>query len=73
MRGRQFSSGKVKVVICRGCGKRTTSGIDGCLSLDLCRDCYNDAGAENMHSDFGHDEAVAQGYPWPAGCALCRE
>ncbi len=71
MAGRKFSSGKVEVIACRGCGKRTTSGIDG-TNVDLCRECYDDANAEVMHSDKGHDEAVAAGYPWPTGCPECE-
>lgn len=56
--GRQFSRGKVNVVICVGCGKKTTSGIDGAIDLALCRPCYEDSGMENEHSDGHHqDEA----------------
>jgi len=29
VKGRPFRSGKVEVVVCRSCGKRTTSGIEG--------------------------------------------
>jgi len=72
MTGRKFSRGKVRLVTCDGCGKLTTSGIDGCVGLNLCRECFNDVNGENAHSDYGHDEAVAGGDYWPRGCEKCR-
>lgn len=55
--GRQFSGGRVEVIICAGCGKRTTSGIDN-TNLDLCRACYAEAMYENQHNDEAHDGAM---------------
>ena len=60
------------MVDCRSCGKRTHSTVDGCQGLDLCRPCYEYAGWENAHSDYGHstkpDAAcpICQGQPDPA-------
>jgi hypothetical protein len=53
-RGRQFSSGRVEVIVCASCGKRTTSGVDD-TNLELCRPCYARISYENQHSDGGHD------------------
>ena len=39
------------LVNCRMCGKLTHSDVDGCIGLDLCRPCYEEAGAENAHND----------------------
>jgi len=40
MAGRKFECGRVEWVKCVGCGKPTTSGIDGCVTLELCRTCF---------------------------------
>lgn len=48
---------------CRVCGKLTHSSIDGNLDIELCRECYDDAGDENEHNDT-HDGNVE-------GCKYC--
>ena len=63
MAQRKFSSGRVEVINCRSCGKRTTSGIDG-SNVDLCRPCFEASGLENEHSDYGHDTKEE-------GCPTC--
>jgi len=47
----KFQRGRNYVVTCRCCGKSTHSSIDGCLGLDLCRDCLEEANVENARSD----------------------
>lgn len=58
--------GMNKMVTCRGCGKRTHSSINGNLGINLCRDCYDDAGQENEHNDT-HDPDDPQ-----ANCKYCQ-
>lgn len=41
-----------QMVVCRMCGKRTHSSIDGCNGLDLCRKCRLECEAENAHNDY---------------------
>lgn len=61
--GRQNHSlltrGMNRMVDCRCCGKRTHSSIDGCLGIELCRVCFDSAGVENEHSDYGHSTKQA--------------
>lgn len=62
----QFLRGINKMVKCRGCGKMTHSSIDGCLGVELCRKCFDDANDENEHNDT-HDPAHPVG-----GCKYCK-
>lgn len=50
---------------CRCCktNKLDPSEPDG-LGLEMCAPCYEGAGLENEHNDYGHDEPVA-------GCPAC--
>jgi hypothetical protein len=63
-KGRQFASGRVQVIVCAGCGKRTTSGVDN-TNLELCTACYREASVSNMHSDDNHEGAAED-------CAECN-
>lgn len=38
-------------VKCRGCGKTTTTRVQGVVGLDLCAPCQDSAGLENEHGD----------------------
>jgi len=49
---------------CGVCGKRTR-GATGVLGPMLCQRCYDEAGLENEHSDYGHSE-------FDADCPTCR-
>lgn len=57
--------------LCIVCGTRQARTIDG--TTDLCRPCYEYAGWENTHSDYGHDDpdCVAKGYDTEASIAAC--
>lgn len=49
---------------CRDCGTRR---IDASNGVQLCGPCYDYAGMENGHSDYGHDlvDAAAGKKGWP--------
>lgn len=51
---------------CNSCGKRTRETGEGESELQLCAACLDEAGLENEHWDYGHDEPVA-------GCPECPE
>ena len=53
-----------RMVKCRSCGKLTHSSIQGSLDISLCRACFDDAGAENYHSDNHHTGSHI-------GCPVC--
>lgn len=49
---RRFSSTN-RMVICRGCGKKTHSAIGGNAGLELCRKCLEQSLRDNEESDRG--------------------
>lgn len=52
--------------VCRSCGKKTHSNIDGC-NLALCRACLEDSGMENDHNDGWHhpdENGFQANCPW---------
>lgn len=58
----QFSSTN-KIAKCRVCGKLTHSSINGDMSIELCRPCYDAAGVENEHLDGHHEGSPKKGCP----------
>ncbi len=58
----QRGSGTYK---CESCGRATRETGHGESDLRLCRKCYNGAGLENEHSDYGHGEYLED-------CPTCR-
>jgi len=59
----QFRAGS-GTYTCRSCGKRTRETGGDESSLELCLVCMDEAGLENDHLDYGHDEPVP-------GCPEC--
>lgn len=53
------------IYVCRICGKRTRETGGDESNVELCFSCFEEAGLENEHSDYGHDEPVD-------GCPTCR-
>ncbi len=49
---------------CGICGKMTRDTGMGEASVDLCVRCYDGAGLENEHSDYGHGDLMR-------GCPRC--
>lgn len=55
------------VYVCLGCGKRTRETGSSESNVELCIDCYDDAGMENEHDDGHHDDNPH------SDCRWCRE
>ncbi len=62
----QPNFGSAPVYACASCHKRTRETGDGESSCGLCRKCYRHGGAENHHSDNGHDGPME-------GCLVCEK
>lgn len=58
--------GATSTYICDNCGKRTRETGQSESGVGLCAKCYEEAGLENEHSDYGHPEYIEQ-------CPTCRE
>lgn len=66
----KFSKGyNAGTAVCYCCGKRTQAGImlGETSSTGLCRECYDEAGYENQHSDSGGDHHGLDN----SDCPLC--
>lgn len=50
------------------CGRKLDPGSKDAMGVDLCPQCYDEAGLENEHADGHHDAA----YPTP-GCPACQD
>lgn len=76
-RGTLRSGGANKMVNCRVCQKLTHSSIDGNRGIELCKECYEDSGIENQHSDTAgeHDgDAFAkENCPGCGGTSLLQQ
>jgi len=55
-----------RLCICRECGKKTHSSIDGNIDINLCKSCLEKAYMENDHSDGHHEKFNSRCY----GCRL---
>jgi len=56
-----------EIYTCRGCGKRTRVGFEDdvdAYNLELCYECWEDAGLENDHSDGHHSEVSNPDCRW---------
>lgn len=58
-----------KPATCTDCG-RTLRSSNRSDNVDLCIPCFDFAGWENTHSDFGHDDLAADD-PEREGCPVC--
>jgi hypothetical protein len=61
-----------KATNCLDCGRKLTSSnrAEGDAGIDMCTKCYDYAGWENTHSDWGHDDLDADD-PEREGCPVC--
>lgn len=57
--------GRKTTYICDNCGKRTRETGDSESGVGLCKKCFEEAGLENEHSDYGHKEFNPK-------CPTCR-
>lgn len=64
MKTNRFESGS-GCYKCRRCGKATRETGCGESDCELCAKCYQEAGLENEHSDYGHSE-------YNHDCPTCR-
>jgi hypothetical protein len=56
---------------CRVCGKRTRETGEDESIVELCLDCYEEAGFENEHLDNNGDHHGLPGFS-PERCPVCR-
>jgi hypothetical protein len=61
---RHFQNNRGGVYVCKACGKRTRETGECESGVELCRDCYEDAGYENEHQDGYHDDEPNPSCPW---------
>ena len=57
--------GRPTTYICDGCGKRTRETGQSESGVGLCAKCFEEAGLENEHYDYGHKKFNAK-------CPVCR-
>ena len=71
----KFKRGVNVLVSCRCCGLQTHASIDGNRDINLCRVCYESAGAANAHDDGDHtpSECARVGCPVARGVACMHE
>lgn len=65
--------------ICNGCGKRTRETGQSESGVGLCAKCFEEAGLENEHSDYGGhvtgrnpDGSYIVGKEYNPECPVCR-
>lgn len=56
---------------CIDCGRKLTSSTREMSNRDMCTACFDYAGWENTHSDYGHDDLDAND-PEREGCPVCE-
>ena len=61
-----------KIYKCNACGKMTRDTGRDEIEGEICAQCYEEAGWENEHQDYGPKHEDGEG-PYPENCPMCAE